>query len=808
MGKLFGDLEYATPAHLYAGVPVEEIKALNAQKSKDYTEARGTKDALDVAIGNLDLRDVDYEHKKKYLDDLKGRIKDTVDKGDWENAKYQVADEVKKFTTDSLLRGAQQERQKQLGYNKDINDRIAKGDLSEEHSNWARANSKDEKVSLNPDGTIAGGFNGHKVLDDKKITKEIYDQVDTRIKDWKPDSYQTINGVEYGKTAGGQYFVKGHTEIVKPGEVYNNLKNEISNSYGDFFQQEKSVDIFNLKKGENRPINSEDFKNQFRLEGTEDIINKLTGLTPDKIQELSKSTNQEERQLAEKATSERAKLTKKLDTDNGKEEIFNSIYGNNQINKYIQGATDKASYVKEDSTWHENHAYTENLKLQNKKKELDYSKKLEAEDIRPAAKTTSEILRTPTTTMEQHQLDFNNNENKIKQLNEALKSTNPESDLYLNLKKELSDTEDNQRVIKNNIVNTLELASTVNPKVNESVIKYLGDDMLKDVIDNPTKYSKSIQAFIKLRMPKGRNQLSELGALVGSLNTTYKDATNKQLLDMIKKEPDYKDKLGKLLLDPSNDYKKIEIMSNITKGLIEAKEKTKQVNVYGYDENTDKDFYRSYIDPAATLIKNNTTVFKIAGTDATLAQYLEETNKKSGFLKSSKGLKADLQKSKFSLVSDPETGDKMMKVTLYDTEGNPIIDEAGEKDSIKEIFVTPTSGEADFAFGDSFRKMISSSNKETVKQGLELEGVDKFAKSGSNIDLHSPDFKEDKVRFSINGQDKTIIIKKKTDNKFELFNENGTPFEIPTEDFSNRNTNFIGGKSELYTRLNILDHAR
>ena len=137
MGKIFDDLSYATPKHLYAGAPVEEIKALNAQKSKDYTETRGTKDALDVAIGNLDVRDVDYPSKKKYLDDLKGRLQDTVDKGDWQNAKYQITDEVKKFSTDGVLKEAQKAKQAQSADQAAKKDAYDKGNLSEAHMNWA-----------------------------------------------------------------------------------------------------------------------------------------------------------------------------------------------------------------------------------------------------------------------------------------------------------------------------------------------------------------------------------------------------------------------------------------------------------------------------------------------------------------------------------------------------------------------------------------------------------------------------------------------------------------------------------------------
>jgi len=802
MGKIFDDLTYATPKHLYMGAPVDEIKALNAQKSEDYKINKLENDKLDIALNNLDIRDVDYDLKKRKIQEQKEAVKSIVENGDWQNAKTQVTQQVKNFATDQEIQGMQQAKKLQQAHHAEVDKEVEENKKSKKWGDYEKTISSNTAIGRDENGKITGGYGARKVLNDKQITAEIYDKMDKRINDWKPDTFQTIGGVDY-KLTDGQYFKKGQVEAVNPNEVKQALKNELQNSYGDFLNQEKQIDLYHLKGGKNRNIEPTDFNKVFGFETSDEIINAATQSSPEYIDKLAKSTSKEDRDLAAKLKTERELAAKDLSSETGRDGIFDRLYSTQQENKYVQGATNKASYTKESSDWMLNHGYVEKLKHDYKKKELAYDDELKNKRIPPAASTTSELLTTPSKTMEQHQADFSSTTTELSQAEKAIKTVDPNSPLYKTLQKSITDLRDKKRIITSNIVNTVDLANETNPKVGETVSKYLGEDMINDVLKNPKDYSKTIQEFVKQRQ-KEKPAPTYYDANNASL---YQEATNKQLLNMIKKEPNYKEKLGNLLLKQGNDFKKNEIWNTINSSLVDAKEKNKQVIVYGYDENTDKDFYRSYIDPVATMIKNNTSVFKIMGTDTTLGNYLEDAN---GFSFTGKigRAKVDLQKSKFSMVSDPENGDKMMKVTLYDTEGNPIIEEGGERNKIKEIFVTSASGEADFSFGSAFSRMIESSDKNTVKQGLQLEGVEKFGTSGSHVDLNNPKFKQEEARFSINGQDKNIVIKRKGDtNVFELFNKNGTPFNLPTEDFSGRATNYVGGKAELYTRLNIQDHA-
>lgn len=561
MEKLFDELSYATPKHLYVGKPVEEIKALNKQKSEDYTEARGTKDALDVAIGNLDVRDVDYDSKKNYLGGLKERLTKTVEQGDWQNAKYQITDEVKKFATDPILNAAKKERASELAYNKNISERFDKGDLSQEHASWARRQGQNTAVTLNPDGTIAGGFAGGKVLDDKKITKDIYETVDKRIKDWKEDKFEMPDGRQVEKRGNGQYFYKGTQEIVRPEEVRQALTNEVKNSYGDFLQQEKAVDLDRLKRGQNRSIELQDFQG-LGLQPTVNDILQAKGLSDAEIKQMEASKDPHVKQQAEIAKNERKALETKLALPEGRDEVFNDLYDRQQLNKYIQGGTNKASYTKEDSVWMQDHFALENLKFKHDKALKEVEVQAPPSNIHAQEAYSLKDNESWNTRL----ADYNKQKNDLKnKLNTNLPTI--EKNKILN---ELNDIENKIATandVKAKAINTL---SIDNPEVGKAYITYglLSKDgingVIPEVLKNANNYSTKLGGYLR----QLKNQIEENSKKPLSEVNPISEQQINTLNDLISKEKN-KDNIYKNAVEATNnvdDSYQHKILSRATPG--------------------------------------------------------------------------------------------------------------------------------------------------------------------------------------------------------------------------------------------------
>ena len=588
MGKIFDDLSYATPKHLYVGAPVEEIKAFNAQKSKDYTEARGTKDALDIALNNLDVRDIDYNTKKNYLQGLKSRLQETVDNGDWQNAKYAVTDEVKKFQTDVLLNAAQRERAKELSFNKNLKDRVDKGDLSQKHANWSKANTQNTAVKLNPDGTVGGGFNGYGVLDDKKITKEIYDQADKRIKDWKENKVLKAGGKEYMRAGNGQYFVKGSNEYVDPSEVRNALVNEIKNSYGDFLQQEKAVDNFNLKGGQNRNIELSDFQRGLGLNSTNDIL-QAKGLSDFDIKQMQNSNNPKIKQQAEIAKNERRALEAKLSTPEGRDEVYNDLYDRNQMNKYVQGATNKASYDKEDADWMLDHFALENLKHKHEKALKEIEQQAPPSNIHALEQYTLKDN-------EGFNSSLNDYNKQISDIKAKLQTNLPtiEKNALLN---QLSDVQNKASMAYNVKSQAIKNLGETSPELVEKYITFglMTNDgnkgLIDEVLNNPAKYTSQLGGYVRqlknkidfnMKNSKGVNaNFSDLNPVTNAEIKTLKILIDKQkdkdflYKAIVSSASNLKDDSYGIKVLGSSNYK---LADNVKNDLLEAENKALEKN--------------------------------------------------------------------------------------------------------------------------------------------------------------------------------------------------------------------------------------
>jgi hypothetical protein len=782
MGKIFGDLEYATPSHLYAGAPVEEIKALNAQKSKDYTETRGTKDALDVAIGNLDVRDIDYGTKKKYLDDLKGRVQETVDKGDWQNAKYQIADEVKKFSTDSVLKAAQSAKQQKDIYNRTLKDNYDKGDLSEEHMNYASKKSKDEAIGLDSEGKITGGFGGRKILNDKKIRADIYKEADDRIKDWKADEILRANGKEYTNAGHGQYFVEGSDKTVSAEEVRQALTNEIKAKHGDFLQQEKEVDFDNLTNGENRLINFEDFKKLGYTNNTGKPIDSLSEIAyasnkidPETIQKLKQSKDPNLKQEGFDLENKVKNTAKQLQDPIIQHRALNNLYDNHQINKYTQGATDKASFLEQKANWQINHQTIEDIKLENDEKKTKFENELKKSGIVPI--TGNSELETYTAS------DLNLTEGKIQEKKTELQDKQNFLNKIMNDPARQREAENLQLQIKslqndiktniNNKADAIDQLAITNPGVQTSFIAHslIGKNNEQGLVSYILQNQKDFSPLtIKEALNLNKNMSN---SIINRLDKTKNNNFNYQ--EEIDKE-DFKKLSNAINIDKNKNAlikKAVEIVDskgeNINNlhfkggtkagemgGWLDLNEEDSSINypnpnslfsktienneapiveqsktVYGIDRNTDiSSKENNAIELITDLVKNGKSTFTKDG--LTSDKYISNLMK-DGNLKDAAGNKLkeyDANKIEVNPVINYFTGMAQARITIPNAykEGKE-----GQLVSANFDFDSADPSTVEAYFNQIGDEQLHSSSPEGQQKGIEIKSFLKYGKDLSRL---------------------------------------------------------------------------
>jgi hypothetical protein len=844
MGKIFGDLEYATPSHLYAGAPVEEIKALNAQKSKDYTETRGTKDALDVAIGNLDVRDIDYGTKKKYLDDLKGRVQETVDKGDWQNAKYQITDEVKKFSTDSVLKAAQSAKQQKDIYNRTLKDNYDKGDLSEEHMNYASKKSKDEAIGLDSEGKITGGFGGRKILNDKKIRADIYKEADDRIKDWKADEILRANGKEYTNAGHGQYFVEGSDKTVSAEEVRQALTNEIKAKHGDFLQQEKEVDFDNLTNGENRLINFEDFKKLGYTNNTGKPIDSLSEIAyasnkvdPETIQKLKQSKDPNLKQEGFDLENKVKNTAKQLQDPIIQHRALNNLYDNHQINKYIQGATDKASFLEQKADWQINHQTIEDIKLENDEKKAKFEKELKKNGIVPITGNsefetyTASDLNLTEGKIQEKKTELQDKQNLLNKIINDPARQREAKDLQLQIKSLQNDVKTNI----NNKADAIDQLAITNPGVQTSFIAHslIGKNNEQGLVSYILQNQKDFSPLtIKEALNLNKNMSN---SIINRLDKTKNNNFNYQ--EEIDKE-DFKKLSNAINIDKNKNAlikKAVEIVDskgeNINNlhfkggtkagemgGWLDLNEEDSSINypnpnslfsktienneapiveqsktVYGIDRNTDiSSKENNAIELITDLVKNGKSTFTKDG--LTSDKYISNLMK-DGNLKDAAGNKLkeyDANKIEVNPVINYFTGMAQARITIPNAykEGKE-----GQLVSANFDFDSADPSTVEAYFNQVGDEQLHSSSPEGQQKGIEIKSFLKYGKDLSRLNTTKKTSLEAYREISVgNTKAELKIIKQKGQEGINVLYKDKTGNYTPLQGLSFDNKTINNGE--------------
>lgn len=390
MSRIFDDLSFNTPSNVYAGAPVEEYKALNAEASKQYQTNRTANNVLEQAVNNLDVRDIDYRIKKRVIEDTKAKLKDLHENGDYQNADLLLNNISKNIAMDNELKDALKSREQEKQYYNGLRSALEQGQsktgklssdskepitsskgITRDIYNYALEKSRmsnKQPLKYNPNTMLSENmFRGEDVSPD--LSKEIYDNMDKRIKEWQPETPQLINGEQIKKTTNSPtgYFNITTQKEVRPEEVSNALRLELENTgeYRDFLNQEKAIDFHNRFKnndGTYREVSKTD------LGLSDDKIKTIiSGISKDTLDKLSLSKNTEDKQKAEKYSELRNSINLNTLSQKDLSKLYDIVYTENQTSKYINPATSKGSYSLFEDKYLEDRYGVENLRFQHEK---------------------------------------------------------------------------------------------------------------------------------------------------------------------------------------------------------------------------------------------------------------------------------------------------------------------------------------------------------------------------------------------------------------------------------------------------------
>lgn len=394
------NLTYAKPTSLYAGSPVEEVKALNEEASKQYNQARKAKDAIDIYANNVQLEDKNFAIKQRVINNIKTKFDDLVKNGNYQDANYLVGEVGKELLMDNEFQDAIKSNENKQAYHANLKAKLdkglagEKGGITEARYNYAITKSElanQQPLKYHPDKMKSENmFQGINISDD--LSQEIADQTFDRIKDWKASGSTTVDGKTYTiQNIGGVEKVMLGTKEVSYSEVANALKQDILNNdaYKRYLDENREIDKFNktfdYQTKSQRPL---DRNKDLDMFDDKELKEMYLGISEKDIEELKKSTN-----LADKAALEEIKNKEQnfnLEDPKIVEQLYDNYTTKDQLNKVVYPAAEKASFKDFEQKIFTDHAALENLKHAHDKALKKYEKKLSDENLPPIMQSMSQ----------------------------------------------------------------------------------------------------------------------------------------------------------------------------------------------------------------------------------------------------------------------------------------------------------------------------------------------------------------------------------------------------------------------------------
>lgn len=823
--RYIDDLEYSQPQSLYAGEATNDVKALNSAMSNEYKETKNNKDILDLTANSLDVRDIDYGIKKKAIDDIKTKFEDLVKNGNYQDAGFLVKDAAKKFAMDKNIEGVKQSRAAELNYQRDLSQRLAKGDIDEETYLYKIGKSREKnQTPLSYDestGLYKGMYSGETTYNDK--SKEIYDLFNERGKDWKATEMKEVNGQRYKKIGGisGGYINMETGKEVTEHDLFQAFKTELRGrkDFKDYLDQEKEIDTHNITGG----TGIIDKTTLNKVMSDDEIKARLIGTTPSNYKNIQNSKDEK----AKKLVIEAERKFQNLD-DSTIKNLFNDRYEQMQNNKYVSPSASKYSFEDfQDKQW-ENKPYLMALDDKYQRGRMAFKDEIEKEVQAPLPTNKGELENITGQEFIKQQEVVKNLDNKIinaKNAFELAKKTG-KKELADQAEKTLNNLLHNKEDYNQNQVTLINNLKTENKKevLTSLYDRVLNDKSFRDLLRSDTNFSPKLRSNL-IYLEKHQNKegdkdffkdlYKETVNLLSSDNKNIDLLLNKALKisgDMEKNKTfsplklRYGGSSGKAYRDFMDES---QINTLIADGIDEQSTVNLGNNstVYGLDYNTDKKWERDIIDQVGSLVKTNPSGFNKNG--VSLDQVF--AGKSHYKFKDINGNDAipDNNQSRIGFVTNNLNGDIQLKISFYDKDGKPLTRETNEGATLASMNFTPEDQEGIATAYNQLGNKLLKGDKQAQSQGANILGYTRF---GKDLSLFRPTMQKtgDTSNATIDWMGKTRNIKFKVTNEtsdgnknFEAFDEKGNP--IILENVNEEQKSTFGSKEEFYNNLIITE---
>jgi hypothetical protein len=806
-----GGLSYAKPENLYAGLPVNEIQALNKDASQQYQQNKAAKDSLDLLYNNLDLRNVDSQIKADAIQNVRQNFERLVQDGNYQDAQYTIAQAEKDFKGNQELQDALESRKKELIYQQGLKKRLDEGKITPKEYGYALQRTKEsnnQPLKYNPDTFHSDNmFNGYNVLDNQ--SGEIYNKTFDLIKDWKASA--TPMTLKDGRqilfktdpTGVGFAYDMQTGKKVDENEVYDAVRTVVENQYAPFLQQERDVENYNKFRDPNTGKIRDVNRNDINLVD-DDIKSHVSGVSKAALDALKIRADKNEKG-AKRAYEDALAKYNAVDVNKMTPEDFAKVYSQrqrkSQIDKYVTPAAQKAGFIDIDHKLIEDKAAEMALAHKYKKAEIEYEKTYTL----PLPSNNSQLEEF---TAQDYQQSLEQDKAVKQQLNtaqqrlvEAQKEGNP---VYIaNAKKEVDRLTHITEASDARQADYIKKLAEKDPKVSEEYLTTGIDYVLDMVAKNPMRFSKALVDKVSYAATMPHTEET------GKVDTT----TAREIAKLAMQDPN-KDTLLNTIVKGVN---RSDLPSSIVDAVQEATEKNKNLSVsshtkvFGIDNNTDKSWEKPIVDRMSDLVKNTATNWLVGTTS--LDQIVSGEAKDFKFVdEKGDNVIPDLSKSEIRPQIHHDSGQSTVRVLFKDANGKPIYRKSDDKKSQAAMTFTPSDQEGvSNVYKQIGETLKSSQDGNAQKQGREILGYTKWGGALAPIRLSTME-KGDEKPIILDTKEGTFYAKVvKGSGGFEVFykDENGDykPFNLAyarDTKGGDKTTNTFGSKEQFleYMELN------
>ena len=239
----FGDLTYARPANVYAGLPLDRIKETADVLQEKYNTSTNNANQIEIGLASMELDKKDEPLRQEATQALSTLLNPIRETGNWEDAAYVVQKGAKDVAANKGLLAATKNYQGKLAQNAALQKRVDDGKILQTWADYeqATAEAKHTGVRQNPKTGAWEGFYQTETPPDYVDIGKYTDEFLTGFKadEWFGDFKKGADGKWYKaaikggevidkerKTGDGQFATTPTLEIASYDEVYLAARNQ------------------------------------------------------------------------------------------------------------------------------------------------------------------------------------------------------------------------------------------------------------------------------------------------------------------------------------------------------------------------------------------------------------------------------------------------------------------------------------------------------------------------------------------------------------------------------------------------------